>query len=119
MGIGRRSVAWGGVGVKRWGEELVDEVWAAMRSPVVDPDLYRRALSALLQDDRFGSVIFGIIQTDPKTCQLKFPAIIAAVTQLKPKKPVIFATMVLQLQLPIDTSRRRRLYNCRPSLKGQ
>jgi hypothetical protein len=39
--MGRRSVAWGGVGVKRWGEELVDEVWAAMRSPVVDPDRYR------------------------------------------------------------------------------
>jgi acyl-CoA synthetase (NDP forming) len=58
---------------------------------LVDPDLYRRALAALLQDDRFGSVIFGIIQTDPQTCQLKFPAIIAAVTQLQPKKPVIFA----------------------------
>ena len=55
---------------------------------------------ALLQDDRFGSVIFGIIQTDPKTCQLKFPAIIAAVAQLKPKKPVIFAGLDEGAEVP-------------------
>ena len=69
---------------------------------LVDPDLYRRALSALLQDDRFGSIIFGIIQTDPKTCQLKFPAIIAAVAQLKPKKPVIFAGLDEGAEVPAE-----------------
>jgi acetate---CoA ligase (ADP-forming) len=58
---------------------------------LVEPDLYRRTLSALLQDDRFGSVILGIIQTDAKTSQLKFPPIIAAVEQLEPQKPVVFA----------------------------
>ncbi len=60
---------------------------------LVDPDLYRRALSALLDDDRFGSVIFAIIQTDPATANLKFPPIIKAITDLKPTKPVIFAGM--------------------------
>ena len=60
---------------------------------LVDPDLYRRALSALLDDDRFGSVIFAIIQTDEATCALKFPPIIAAIKALKPAKPVIFAGM--------------------------
>lgn len=58
---------------------------------LVDPDLYRRALSALLQDGRFGCVVFGIIQTDATTSNLKFPPIIAAVQELKPRKPVIFA----------------------------
>jgi acetate---CoA ligase (ADP-forming) len=78
---------------------------------LVDPDLYRRALSALLQDDRFGSVIFGIIQTDPKTCQLKFPAIIAAVAQLKPKKPVIFAGLDDGAEVPAHYIAQLRALN--------
>ncbi|MEO8722548.1 MAG: acetate--CoA ligase family protein [Sphingobium sp.] len=60
---------------------------------LVDPDLYRRALSALLDDDRFGSVVFAIIQTDKATCEIKFPPIIEAIRALKPGKPVIFAGM--------------------------
>lgn len=60
---------------------------------LVDPDLYRRSLAALLEDDRFGSIVFGIIQTDATTSDLKFPAIISAVESLKPHKPVIFAGM--------------------------
>jgi acyl-CoA synthetase (NDP forming) len=58
---------------------------------LVDPDLYRRTLSALLQDDRFGSIVLGIIQTDAATSKIKFPPIIAAVQELEPRKPVIFA----------------------------
>jgi acyl-CoA synthetase (NDP forming) len=58
---------------------------------LVDPDLYRRALAALVDDPRFGSVVLGIIQTDPATCDLKFPHIIKALVDLKPVKPVIFA----------------------------
>ena len=58
---------------------------------LVDPGLYRRSLSALLHDDRFGSFVFGIIQTDAATSNIKFPAIIAAVENLKPRRPVIFA----------------------------
>lgn len=60
---------------------------------LVDPDLYRRALSALLDDDRFGSIVFAIIQTDKATCDLKFPPIIEAIRSLKPQKPAIFAGM--------------------------
>lgn len=60
---------------------------------LVDPDLYRRALAALLDDDRFGSIVFAIIQTDEATCNLKFPPIIQAIEALKPQKPVIFAGM--------------------------
>lgn len=60
---------------------------------LVDPGLYRRALAALLDDDRFGCVVFAIIQTDPATANLKFPPILEAIASLAPSKPVIFAGM--------------------------
>ncbi len=56
---------------------------------LVDPDLYRRALSALLGDDRFGSVVACIIQAD--ATQQKFTSITEAVRKLQPAKPVLFA----------------------------
>ena len=58
---------------------------------LVDPDLYRRTLAALLPDQRLGSVVLAIIQTDAKTADLKFPAIIGAIEELHPTTPLIFA----------------------------
>jgi acyl-CoA synthetase (NDP forming) len=58
---------------------------------LVDPDLYRRTLAALLPDERFGSLVLAIIQTDVRTSNLKFPAIIGAIEELRPRTPVIFA----------------------------
>ena len=58
---------------------------------LVDPDLYARTLAALLEDDRFGGVLFGVILTDASTCKLKLPPILRAVQALRPGKPVIFA----------------------------
>ncbi|QGP78227.1 acetate--CoA ligase family protein [Sphingobium sp. CAP-1] len=58
---------------------------------LVDPDLYYRTLAALFGDDRFGSVVTGIIQTDPVTVGIKLPPILRAVGDLRPAKPVIFA----------------------------
>ncbi len=60
---------------------------------LVDPDLYRRTLPAVLDEDRFGSVLVGIILTDPKTTQLKLPPIVDAIRSLKPVKPVVFAAL--------------------------
>lgn len=60
---------------------------------LVDPSLYRRALAALLDDDRFGCVVFAIIQSDPATAKHKFPPILDAIATLAPSKPVIFAGM--------------------------
>ena len=54
---------------------------------LVDPDLYRRTLSALLQRRSLSAVIvLGIIQTDATTSDIKFPPIIAAVQDLRPRK---------------------------------
>ena len=58
---------------------------------LVDPDLYRRALAALVDDRRFGCVILTIIQTDAKTSAIKFPPIIQAMRSLSRNMPVIFA----------------------------
>ncbi|RYY26655.1 MAG: CoA-binding protein [Sphingomonadales bacterium] len=58
---------------------------------LVDPDLYRRTLQPLLEDDDFAAVVVGIIQTDEATASRKFPFIIDAVKQIAPEKPVIFA----------------------------
>ena len=58
---------------------------------LVDPDMYRRTLAALFTDDRFGSIVAGIIQTDPVTVGIKLPPILRAMSELRPDKPIIFA----------------------------
>jgi acyl-CoA synthetase (NDP forming) len=75
---------------------------------LVDPDLYRRTLEALLADSRFGSIVFGIIQTNPGTSDLKFPAIINAIRELRPKTPVIFAGLDEGAAVPPEYIERLR-----------
>jgi acyl-CoA synthetase (NDP forming) len=58
---------------------------------LVDPDLYGRAIEALLDDDRIGAIVLAIIQTDNATCDLKLPAIIRALERRPITKPVIYA----------------------------
>jgi len=58
---------------------------------LVDPDMYYRVLSALFDDDRVGTVVAGIIQTNPATIGIKLPPVLKAMRELKPAKPVIFA----------------------------
>ena len=58
---------------------------------LVDTDLYRRCLPPILADDRYGSLVLGIILTDEATSELKFPPILGALKALNPTKPVIFA----------------------------
>lgn len=69
---------------------------------LVDPDLYRRTLAPLLADHVYGSVVLGIIQTDPKTAALKFPPIIDAIKSLDPNKPVLFAGLDEGADVPHD-----------------
>ena len=46
------------------------------RKGLVDPDLYRRTLPPVLDDESFGSVLLGIILTDATTTRLKLPPIV-------------------------------------------
>ncbi len=58
---------------------------------LVDPDMYHRIMSVLINDDRFGSIVLAIIQTDDSTTEKKFPPIIDALKELNSDKPIIFA----------------------------
>lgn len=55
------------------------------------PQIYTQTLSALLDDARVGAVVAGIIQTDPVTCKIKIPAILAALEGREISKPLIYA----------------------------
>jgi acyl-CoA synthetase (NDP forming) len=78
---------------------------------LVDPDLYRRTLAALLPDQRFGSIVLGIIQTDAKTSNIKFPHLIGAVKDLKPQKAVIFAGLDEGAAVPSEYIEQLRSLN--------
>ncbi len=60
---------------------------------LVDPDLYRRTLPAFVLDDRFGSLVLGIILTDEETASFKFTHILDSLRELASAKPVIFAAL--------------------------
>lgn len=75
---------------------------------LVDPELYQRAIAALVGDDRVGSILLGIIQTDPATAEKKLPAIIAAIETLKPDKPVIYAGLDEGADVPPEYIRKLR-----------
>ena len=60
---------------------------------LVDPTLYSRSLVPILADNRFGSVLLGIILTDETTAGIKLPSILSAVESLRPSKPVLFAAL--------------------------
>ncbi|WP_157083170.1 acetate--CoA ligase family protein [Novosphingobium lentum] len=56
-----------------------------------EPAIYTRTLAALLDDEAVGTIIAGIIQSDPVTCTIKVPPILAALEGRAATKPVIFA----------------------------
>jgi acetate---CoA ligase (ADP-forming) len=58
---------------------------------LVDPDIYRRTLLALAADERFGAIILDIIQTDPATCDRKFPAVLAGLREVKSAALIVCA----------------------------
>jgi acyl-CoA synthetase (NDP forming) len=55
------------------------------------PVIYTNTLGALLDDDRVGAILAGIIQSDPITAKIKVPAIIAALDGRTVAKPLVFA----------------------------
>ena len=75
---------------------------------LIDPDLYRRTLEALASDAHFGSIVFGIIQTDESTSALKFPPIIDAVSSIKPTSPIVVAGLDEGASVPADYVRQLR-----------
>ncbi len=60
---------------------------------LVDPDLYRKALTPFLHDPAIGAVVLAIIMTNEATSRLKLGPIVSTLTELKSPKPVIFAAL--------------------------
>ncbi|MXP26024.1 CoA-binding protein [Altererythrobacter indicus] len=56
-----------------------------------EPEIYTKSLTALLADDRVGSVVASIIQSDPVTSEIKFPAIMKVLQDGSFTKPLVFA----------------------------
>jgi acyl-CoA synthetase (NDP forming) len=56
-----------------------------------EPEIYTRVLTALLEDQRVGSVVASIIQSDPITSKIKFPHIIKVLEGGTFDKPLVFA----------------------------
>ena len=56
----------------------------------------------MIDDQRFGCIVLGIIQTDAKTCAIKFPPIIAAIRTLAAEKPIIFAGLDDGAEVPAE-----------------
>ena len=56
-----------------------------------EPEIYTKVLTALLEDERIGSVVASIIQSDPITCGIKMPHIIKVLEDGTFPKPLVFA----------------------------
>ncbi len=56
-----------------------------------EPEVYTKVLTALLEDERVGSVVASIIQSDPITCGIKLPHIIKVLEDGTFPKPLVFA----------------------------
>ncbi|QVM82742.1 acetate--CoA ligase family protein [Novosphingobium decolorationis] len=81
------------------------------------PEIYTNCLTALLDDDRVGAVVAGIIQTDPVTIGIKAPAIRAALDGRTSTKPLIYAGLDEGAPIPeeIITDFRARGIPCFPN----
>jgi acyl-CoA synthetase (NDP forming) len=60
---------------------------------LVDPDLYRKAIVPLLDDERYGSLVLAVVLSSPTHSQRKMAPIIAALEESGPRKPVVFAML--------------------------
>jgi acyl-CoA synthetase (NDP forming) len=56
-----------------------------------EPEIYTKVLTALLEDERIGSVVASIIQSDPITSGIKFPHIVKVLESGTFAKPLVFA----------------------------
>lgn len=65
---------------------------------LVDPDLYRRTLAALLGDARFSAVVVGVIQHD--AVAVKLEPLLQALREQPVRKPVIIAGLDEGAQVP-------------------
>ncbi|CAN0393516.1 unnamed protein product, partial [Phaeothamnion confervicola] len=61
--------------------------------PLVDPQLYTKALPTLANDPRYGSLVVGMIMTSPAFTHRKATPILEALKEIAAPKPVVFAML--------------------------
>jgi acyl-CoA synthetase (NDP forming) len=67
---------------------------------LVDPDLYRKTIKLLLDDDRFGSLVLAVVLSSPTHSTRKMAPIIGALEDFKQSKPVVFAMLGEDCEVP-------------------
>lgn len=58
---------------------------------LVEPEIYQRVLKAACEEERFGIILYTLIQTGHTTARIKFPPILRAIRELRPNKAVVVA----------------------------
>ena len=69
---------------------------------LVDPELYKKTMRPLLDDDRFAAIVFGVILSSPVIARRKNQPILDAVREFQPKKPVVLAMLGDETEVPAD-----------------
>jgi acyl-CoA synthetase (NDP forming) len=67
---------------------------------LMDPGLYGRAMRPLLDDERYGSLLLAVVLSSPSHSARKLPCIIAALEECAPRKPVVFAMLGEDSEVP-------------------
>ncbi len=70
--------------------------------PLVDPDLYTRALPPLADDDRYGSVVLGMILSSPAMAARKTEPVLKAIRSMPSRKPMVYAMLGDEAEVPND-----------------
>ncbi|MGE0627991.1 MAG: acetate--CoA ligase family protein [Hyphomicrobiaceae bacterium] len=70
--------------------------------PLVDPGLYRKALTPLLTDDRYGSVVIAPMLTSAQTAAHKAKPLLDTLKDTGVPKPVILAMLGDDVEVPAD-----------------
>jgi acyl-CoA synthetase (NDP forming) len=70
--------------------------------PLVDPDLYTRALPPLATDERYGSVVLGMILSSPAMAARKTEPVLKAIRSIPPerRKPMVYAMLGDEAPVP-------------------
>jgi acyl-CoA synthetase (NDP forming) len=77
--------------------------------PLVDPDLYTRALPPLAQDDRYGSVVLAMILSSPALAARKTEPVLKAIDSLPDRNmPMVYAMLGDEAPVPHDYVARFR-----------
>lgn len=70
--------------------------------PLVDPELYTKALPPLVGDERFGSVVLGMILSSTAMAPRKTEPLLRAIRSLPPGKPIVYAMLGEDTIVPDD-----------------